>query len=104
MGKARMSSSLGRGAILGGMVPGRQHRFCLVLGPLDIETYHRFSAHDVTLPQRLADGKINYGRTHSTAFRSSAGKCAVAVLTFPLLSLPFLDADRNNGLLSSPAS
>lgn len=43
MGRARMSACLGRGAILGGQVPGRQHRFCLVLGPFDIGTYHRFT-------------------------------------------------------------
>lgn len=49
MGKARMSACLGRGAILGGMVPGRQHRFCLVLGPLDIETYHRFTPRGLNL-------------------------------------------------------
>ena len=43
MGQRGMSASLGRGAMLGGHVPDRQHRFCMVIGPLDIETYHRFT-------------------------------------------------------------
>lgn len=54
IGDARMSACLGRGAILGGMVLGRQHRFCVVLGPLDIDTYQRFTPRGQALLRLVA--------------------------------------------------
>ncbi|WP_405045120.1 type VI secretion system baseplate subunit TssG [Paraburkholderia sp.] len=42
-GEERRSATLGGGAILGECVPSRTQRFCLILGPLDIQTYHRFT-------------------------------------------------------------
>jgi type VI secretion system protein ImpH len=43
MGEHRASSYMGSGAVLGQQVPDRQYRFRIVIGPLDIEDYHRFT-------------------------------------------------------------
>lgn len=43
MGEHRASSFMGSGAVIGGHVPDRQYRFRIVIGPLDIDDYHRFT-------------------------------------------------------------
>ncbi|MDR2625231.1 MAG: type VI secretion system baseplate subunit TssG [Zoogloeaceae bacterium] len=50
LGKPSIASVLGEGAILGGMVPDRQHYFCLVIGPLNLEEYLRFLPNGRDLP------------------------------------------------------
>jgi type VI secretion system protein ImpH len=50
MGVPRMSSMLGQGAVAGSNVPDRQHKFRLVLGPLRLHQYLRFT------PQGADDG------------------------------------------------
>jgi type VI secretion system protein ImpH len=50
LGKPSFASVLGEGAILGDMVPDRQHSFCLVIGPLDFEEYLRFLPNGRDLP------------------------------------------------------
>jgi type VI secretion system protein ImpH len=54
MGQQGMSASLGRGAILGGHVPDRRHRFCMVIGPLDMADYHRFTPRGDSLLRLVA--------------------------------------------------
>lgn len=36
------ASMLGEGALIGEMVPDRQHKFCLTIGPLELQDYLRF--------------------------------------------------------------
>ncbi|MFM0053794.1 type VI secretion system baseplate subunit TssG [Caballeronia grimmiae] len=43
MGEQRMSSYLGGGAMLGEQAPDCQYRFRIVIGPLEIEQYQRFT-------------------------------------------------------------
>lgn len=50
IGLARPSSLLGQGALAGEVVPDRQHGFRLILGPLDLRQYLRFT------PQGADDG------------------------------------------------
>ncbi|WP_084461323.1 type VI secretion system baseplate subunit TssG [Curvibacter gracilis] len=50
IGLARHSSLLGKGALAGEVVPDRQHGFRLILGPLDLRQYLRFT------PQGADDG------------------------------------------------
>ncbi|REG49306.1 type VI secretion system ImpH/TssG family protein/type VI secretion system VasI/ImpG family protein [Paraburkholderia sp. BL6669N2] len=51
LGKPVESSTLAMGAMLGEQVPDRQHRFRIVLGPLDLQAYLRFTAQGVDLPK-----------------------------------------------------
>lgn len=51
LGVPRLSSLLGQGAIAGGVVPDRQNRFRLVIGPLSLDGYLRLT------PQGSATGK-----------------------------------------------
>ncbi|NVO07734.1 MAG: type VI secretion system baseplate subunit TssG, partial [Rhodoferax sp.] len=51
LGLARPSSILGEGAMAGEVVPDRQSRFRLVIGPLDMDGYLRLT------PQGAASGK-----------------------------------------------
>jgi type VI secretion system protein ImpH len=51
LGQPRPSSVLGEGAMLGEVVPDRQSRFRLLIGPLDMEGYLRLT------PQGSASGK-----------------------------------------------
>ncbi|MEC5403979.1 type VI secretion system baseplate subunit TssG [Paraburkholderia sp. MPAMCS5] len=53
-GTERRLGTLGAGAMLGEQVPGRTQQFCLVLGPLDLETYHRFTPRGKDLLQLVA--------------------------------------------------
>ncbi|WP_207004199.1 type VI secretion system baseplate subunit TssG [Trinickia mobilis] len=41
---------LGEGALLGEMIPDRQHKFRLVVGPLDLDPYLRLTPHGEDLP------------------------------------------------------
>lgn len=50
LGTPRMSSMLGVGALLGDVVPDRQNKFRLVLGPLQLEQYLRFTPQGKDLP------------------------------------------------------
>jgi len=50
LGKARASSVMGVGAIAGEMVADRQNKFRLVLGPLHLEQYLRFTPQGKDLP------------------------------------------------------
>lgn len=43
MGERSSSATLGGGAMLGEQVSSGRHRFCIVIGPLDIGTYHDFT-------------------------------------------------------------
>lgn len=44
------SSFMGEGAMLGEQIPDRQHRFRLVIGPLDLDRYLRLTPHGTDLP------------------------------------------------------
>jgi type VI secretion system protein ImpH len=44
-------STMAEGAMLGEQVPDRQHRFRIVIGPLDIEEYLRFTPQGADLPR-----------------------------------------------------
>jgi type VI secretion system protein ImpH len=50
LGAPRTSSMSGLGAIAGEMVPDRQHKFRLVLGPLGLQQYLRFTPRGQDLP------------------------------------------------------
>lgn len=50
LGFPRLSSTLGKGALAGEVVPDRQHKFRLTLGPLTLRQYLRFT------PQGAEDG------------------------------------------------
>jgi type VI secretion system protein ImpH len=54
MGKPGSAATMGDGAMLGEQVPDRQHRFRIVIGPLDIDEYLRFTPRGAELP-RLVD-------------------------------------------------
>ncbi|SDC85684.1 type VI secretion system baseplate subunit TssG [Paraburkholderia lycopersici] len=54
LGQHRASSIMGSGAVIGTQVPDRQYRFRMVIGPLDIEDYHRFTPRGTDL-LRLID-------------------------------------------------
>ncbi|MDR5740749.1 MULTISPECIES: type VI secretion system baseplate subunit TssG [unclassified Caballeronia] len=43
LGHSNAAACLGGGALLGERAPDRRHRFCMTIGPLEIETYHRFT-------------------------------------------------------------
>jgi len=43
LGQASAAACLGGGALLGERAPDRRHRFCMTIGPLAMETYHRFT-------------------------------------------------------------
>lgn len=50
LGRASIASVLGEGALAGEKVPDRQHRFRLVLGPLSLKQYLRFTPQGEDLP------------------------------------------------------
>lgn len=50
LGRASIASVLGEGALAGEKVPDRQHRFRLVLGPLSLAQYLRFTPQGEDLP------------------------------------------------------
>jgi type VI secretion system protein ImpH len=45
------AATMGQGAILGRVAPDRQHRFRIVIGPLDLESYLRFTPQGEDLPR-----------------------------------------------------
>ncbi|MFL9964769.1 type VI secretion system baseplate subunit TssG [Paraburkholderia sediminicola] len=51
LGRPGAPSTLAEGAMLGEQVPDRQHRFRIVIGPLDIDAYLRFTPQGADLPQ-----------------------------------------------------
>jgi type VI secretion system protein ImpH len=54
LGRPGTASTMAEGAMLGERVPDRQHRFRIVIGPLDIDEYLRFTPQGADLP-RLVD-------------------------------------------------
>jgi type VI secretion system protein ImpH len=63
-GGQRMSACLGGGALLGEQVPDRRYRFCIVIGPLDIGTYHRFTPQGVDLLRLVQWVRAYIGREY----------------------------------------
>ena len=51
LGKPRLSTVLGVGAMVGEVVPDRQNKFRLVLGPLQLHQYQRFTPQGEDLPK-----------------------------------------------------
>ena len=51
LAKPRLSSVLGVGAIVGELVPDRQNKFRLVIGPLQLRQYQRFTPQGEDLPK-----------------------------------------------------
>lgn len=51
LGKPGAASTMAEGALLGEVVPDRQHKFRLVVGPLDIDDYLRFTPQGEDLPR-----------------------------------------------------
>ena len=51
MGVPGAAVTMGEGAVLGRMVPDRQHRFRIVIGPLDLDAYLRFTPQGEDLPR-----------------------------------------------------
>ncbi|AOJ04407.1 type VI secretion protein [Burkholderia mayonis] len=51
LGKPGASSTMAEGAMLGELVPDRQHKFRIVVGPLDIDAYLRFTPQGEDLPR-----------------------------------------------------
>jgi type VI secretion system VasI/ImpG family protein/type VI secretion system ImpH/TssG family protein len=54
LGKPVESSTLAMGAMLGEQVPDRQHKFRIILGPLDMDAYLRFTPQGADLPKLVA--------------------------------------------------
>ncbi|AOI60337.1 type VI secretion system baseplate subunit TssG [Burkholderia diffusa] len=53
MGQPGPAATMGHGAILGRVAPDRQHRFRIVIGPVDLEAYLRFTPQGEDLPQLI---------------------------------------------------
>lgn len=51
MGRPGAAATMGQGAILGRVAPDRQHRFRIIIGPLDLDAYLRFTPQGEDLPQ-----------------------------------------------------
>ena len=51
MGRPGAAATMGRGAILGRVAPDRQHRFRIVIGPVDLDAYLRFTPQGEDLPR-----------------------------------------------------
>jgi type VI secretion system protein ImpH len=65
LGGDRMSSCVAMGATLGQMVPDRRHRFRIVLGPLEIDQYHRFTPQGGDLLKLIEFVRVFTGREYS---------------------------------------
>lgn len=50
IGKPGQNATMGQGAVMGSVVPDRQGRFCIIMGPLDLEAYLRFTPMGEDLP------------------------------------------------------
>jgi type VI secretion system protein ImpH len=53
LGRPGASATLAEGALLGEQVPDRQHKFRIVIGPLDIDAYLRFTPRGADLPRLI---------------------------------------------------
>jgi len=53
LGRPGAASTMAEGAMLGEQVPDRQHKFRIVIGPLDISGYLRFTPQGADLPRLL---------------------------------------------------
>jgi len=51
MGRPGPASTMGEGAILGRVAPDRHHKFRIVIGPLDLDAYLRFTPQGEDLPR-----------------------------------------------------
>ncbi|WP_409364454.1 type VI secretion system baseplate subunit TssG [Burkholderia sp. Bp9090] len=51
MGRSGAAATMGQDAMLGRVTPNRQHRFRIVIGPRDLDTYLRFTPQGEDLPQ-----------------------------------------------------
>ncbi|CAG9242654.1 Type VI secretion system baseplate subunit TssG [Burkholderia diffusa] len=51
MGRPGAAATMGQGAMLGRVAPDRQHRFRIIIGPLDLDAYLRFTPQGEDLPQ-----------------------------------------------------
>ncbi|WP_175909749.1 type VI secretion system baseplate subunit TssG [Burkholderia sp. BCC1640] len=51
MGRPGAAATMGQGAMLGRVAPDRQHRFRIIIGPLDLNAYLRFTPQGEDLPQ-----------------------------------------------------
>lgn len=51
MGKPGAAATMGQGAMLGRVVPDRQYRFRVIVGPLDLDAYLRFTPQGEDLPR-----------------------------------------------------
>lgn len=51
MGRPGAAATMGQGAVLGRMVPDRRYRFRIVVGPLDLDAYLRFTPQGEDLPR-----------------------------------------------------
>lgn len=65
VGGESMSSCVAMGATLGQVVPDCRHRFRIVLGPLDAETYHRFTPRGADLLKLIEFVRTFVGREYS---------------------------------------
>lgn len=64
MGQEVGAATLGCGAMLGGHVFSRSHRFCMVIGPVDLETYQRFTPQGKDLLRLIAWVRAYIGREY----------------------------------------
>jgi type VI secretion system protein ImpH len=62
LGRRGDVATMGRGAMLGEQVPDRQHRFRVVIGPLDLDEYLRFTPRGVDLPKLVDWVRVFVGR------------------------------------------
>ncbi|AOJ33834.1 type VI secretion system baseplate subunit TssG [Burkholderia metallica] len=51
MGRPGATATMGQGAMLGRVAPDRQHRFRIVIGPVDLDAYLRFTPQGEDLPR-----------------------------------------------------
>ncbi|WP_321800277.1 type VI secretion system baseplate subunit TssG [Burkholderia sp. BCC1988] len=51
MGRPGTAATMGQGAMLGRVAPDRQHRFRIVIGPVDLDAYLRFTPQGEDLPR-----------------------------------------------------
>ncbi|MDN7743014.1 type VI secretion system baseplate subunit TssG [Burkholderia multivorans] len=62
MGYPGASATMGRGAVLGRVAPDRQHRFRIVIGPVDLDAYLRFTPQGEDLPRLVEWVRAFVGR------------------------------------------
>ncbi|CAL8475233.1 type VI secretion system baseplate subunit TssG [Caballeronia sp. S22] len=62
IGAAGPGAMMGRGAMLGRVAPDRQHRFRIVIGPVDLQSYLRFTPKGADLPHLVEWVRAFVGR------------------------------------------